>query len=408
MKKINDRKHGFEKQKRLKIFFASLLLSMCFQKISIISLGVFSFKLFHLIALLGVIPLVKRKTIKNPNKKLVLFVLLIILLSLILYIFTKFNSLVLNYAFGVLILFEVYNLGTDIKRGDWLKIGRFAALVLVGLTFIRFIVNANIIVAYLAKGGVNGHIGTIIGTYFEGGSNLEASWVALFGFFFLGDRKSIWYLICSIVISIIFSSRAALIIDALLLLAILFWQKEQKTTIHAKRIIIVCLLLVLSSVVLSRFGLLDYILGRFDSVGQKEDMGSEGRLNMWRYVFEALLRNPLGYGLGNAIDGIKLVGGHSYRENNVHNIYMQMLLDTGIIGFSMFMITIISFIKKNFAKVFRNQFVAFILAYLIAGFVQFRGGDAILFHVIGLFLLTRNYYDECMKNKTPNLEKKND
>lgn len=76
-----------------------------------------------------------------------------------------------------------------------------------------------------------------------------------------------------------------------------------------------------------------------------------------------------------------------FGEDNVHNIYFQMLLDTGFIGLGYFIYLIISFIKKNRKILLKVAFVVFFVFYFIIGFIQFKGAEIFVYYVLGVYLI---------------------
>ncbi|MBI0494555.1 O-antigen ligase family protein [Pectobacterium parmentieri] len=131
-----------------------------------------------------------------------------------------------------------------------------------------------------------------------------------------------------------------------------------------------------------------YIVERFLQSGDVTEAGSSGRLNMWRWIMPAIVNNPFGYGIGNAVESVKFISGDDrFMDNNIHLYPMQVLLDFGILGFSFYLFALFYFIKKIFSV--RGEsliYYSFIMIYFILGAVQFKGGETLIYLVAGFAL----------------------
>ena len=384
------------KQKKIGIknMFLILLLTMCLQNIKVVSFGTFSLKLYHVVSLLFLPMLVKRKNIIIPNKAIVFFFVYIMTVSVINIPINGFSSLILNYIFGFYIMIIIFTLGADIKVEDWLEIIRKVATIMICLVFLRFLKHIDYLTLFLKNVSLNGHPDTI-GTYFGGGANLEATWIALLGFGFFKNKKQYIYFICSLLVSIIYVSRVGIVLNVILLgwISLQSFEKKDFKKLISK-ILIIMIFTFIALLIFYKMGLLDYILTRLLSIGDSADKGTSGRFGMWKYVGLAAINNPFGYGIGNAIDAVANQGGRTVGVANVHNIYFQMLLDAGWFGFAYYFFIIVAFLKKEVKNFFRNPFVAFIITYLIVGLIQFRGGDVLLFFVLGIYIISEKRFKQ--------------
>ena len=86
----------------------------------------------------------------------------------------------------------------------------------------------------------------------------------------------------------------------------------------------------------------------------------------------------LGHGAGNAMDAIRELSGYPYREDNVHNYPLQVILDFGIVGFAAFLSVVVVFLVSSVRANFTSPFSAFILLYLVGSMIQFAGGELLL------------------------------
>ena len=105
---------------------------------------------------------------------------------------------------------------------------------------------------------------------------------------------------------------------------------------------------------------------------------------------------------GNSIVGINTVSEVFIGEGNIHNLYFQMLLDCGLIGVLAYIWIILKFVFKEWKNFFNNPIIAFKISYFILGFIQFRGGDALMFYIVGIYLLNREQKKGILKNEEKN------
>ena len=93
-------------------------------------------------------------------------------------------------------------------------------------------------------------------------------------------------------------------------------------------------------------------LQRVQSIYDLNDVSNAGRLKIWKESLEFVVRHPLGVGLGNFIVSLadsenlnytELAGEINERYNlpqryiSAHNLYLQILVETGFLGFFAFM-----------------------------------------------------------------------
>ena len=112
---------------------------------------------------------------------------------------------------------------------------------------------------------------------------------------------------------------------------------------------------------------------------------------MWRYAGKLIWTNPLGVGIGNSIKALERLTGVDYSEGNFHNVYMQMFIDLGWLGGLAYLSIVIGFIIKQFKNLINNPLVAMLYVYVIESLIQFKGGDSIIFFVLGAFLVSSQY-----------------
>ena len=125
---------------------------------------------------------------------------------------------------------------------------------------------------------------------------------------------------------------------------------------------------------------------RFTNVTQEIEYGEQGvgRIGFYIGAQELLSKNVIGFGVGNSLAQMSNTTGITYKENNVHNIYLQILLDFGIISFAGLLFFSVWLIKKSTDINISNNYIVLAAAYLIIGFIQFTGLDALGWLCIGI------------------------
>ena len=275
------------------------------------------------------------------------------------------NPLLLNYAFA----FYLFLLGLFFAGGQVLSGLRIAALAVLALVFLKNYFFADALRAYLASPEAHPELPWLFG----GGPNLEASWLVIGGALFLGTPLFWPYWFLAVGIAALYASRAALALAlALAGFAVL-----------ASRYRLVALVALGLAAVLG-LGLVlwlnPYVLARFTQIG--EDPGSLGRLDLWASAWQAFLAWPLGYGAGNAIHAANLYAFSPRPEDNVHNYYLQVLLDFGLVGLLAWFGVLFAWLRR-----FRGDPLGTYLGlYFVGALVQFRGADPLFWFVLGLYL----------------------
>lgn len=287
------------------------------------------------------------------------------------------------YAFTIYIV--VYNLCESLDDGQIERVVCAAGLLYAVLVAINMLLNLSSItetlLGHIAHPDERGMI-TLIG----GGTNIEASYLAYFSPFFL-KRKKYWYWLFALVASLAFASRVGIILCAVAMLFCLFSQTRRLTINH---LIWGIILLVAGGILLTigyNAGLFNSIISRFLSIGS--DGGSTGRLRMWNVAPAIFSDHPLGCGFGNAIGLTRNYTGVNLREGNIHNVYLQFLLELGIPGLIMLIVvafqTGVAALKANFQDPKLDMLLVFFISY----FIQGTGTESIVFVMVALVHISR-------------------
>ena len=226
----------------------------------------------------------------------------------------------------------------------------------------------------------------MIPTFYGGGPNLEATWVAMAGVFLIGSRAFIPYLAGSAAISVAYASRVGLIIVALVLMASMVGTLLRGHSAGASRRwilpVVLCVITVAGVAAARGVTGADYIVRRFQSIG--EDPGSTGRLTLWTGGVRVFSDHPFGVGIGNAIPFAERAISAGITEDNLHNQYLQHLVETGVQGFVVYLLLVGVTWRRMFASRLHDPMLLYVGIYFLLAALQFRGGEALAWFILGL------------------------
>jgi len=98
-----------------------------------------------------------------------------------------------------------------------------------------------------------------------------------------------------------------------------------------------------------------------------------------------LHKNLLGYGIGNGVPVMEKLSGIAFVENNVHNVYLQFLLEGGVQSLAAYLIMIVAILFKRATTPMQRNVKAYLICYLVLSTIQFNGSEAYLWFFIGAF-----------------------
>lgn len=277
-----------------------------------------------------------------------------------------------------------------------LRAARVASVVFLIAVTVKNAQHVPAFISYLARPLGHPNVPSLAG----GGLNIEATWLALASFFLIGTALFVPFVLTAAATSALYATRAGVVITALAVCAALAhaWGSRNRVTGEAVEVrapwrtlrriatlVMVCGVLGAMAMAIRtvrQYGEATYVAQRFATIG--EDPGSLGRMTLWRGGLRVFAENPLGVGAGNAVPMLRRVLGVDLPEDNLHNVYLQHAVETGLPG----LIALLVFAAVTALRVvrtrFRDQLLLFIAAYLVAGVVQFTGVDAIFWLVYGL------------------------
>lgn len=214
----------------------------------------------------------------------------------------------------------------------------------------------------------------------SGGRNIEATLLGMLSVLLVGSRWFVPSLFISLLSSVLMLSRAGLVA---VLISIIWWALNSGVGVKkfyiASLVTGICALLIVGTSekkdelrIVDRFNIQDE---------QSLAASRQGRLAMWNEAVGRIKENPLGFGVGNGFLQMNKYVGMHFRENNVHNIFLELTLDGGVQSLVLLLTSGIVILSTRNRQVIPEVRIA--IAYLILGLVEFIGYDAIGWFFIG-------------------------
>ncbi|SEO94708.1 O-antigen ligase [Luteibacter sp. UNC138MFCol5.1] len=216
-----------------------------------------------------------------------------------------------------------------------------------------------------------------------GGRNIEASLLALLSILMLGTRAYPIAAGIALLTSGMMLSRAGLIGTAISI-GIAAYRARKTRDYYFYTFLGVAVGVLLVGLVVS--SVIDVpILDRFNLQAETQLAHKNvGRLALWNTAGLALDHNLLGYGVGNGVPMMEELSGLTFVENNVHNIYLQFLLEGGVQSLLLFLVMVGQILLTR-TEGQQSNIKAFLLCYLILAFIEFSGYEAYLWFFVGMF-----------------------
>ncbi len=297
------------------------------------------------------------------------------------------------------------------------------------LYFSALIISALYIYTFIKKGALllftgQATMSTIaqvasINVGFGGGRNLLASWVSFaltFSFpFFLIKYKNLFLrillgMLSFLLLLVIFLtlSRTAMLSIFICIIIMTMLAKDERIKKLSFSLSLLGLLLVVLIIKTDIFHLGTFLITRFtlsiEAIkGEATDYGTMGRLELWNYALRSFFDNPvLGSGVGTLYKGIDEIGG----VHNYHNIFLQFLAQTGLVGLFLFLIWTcwLFYVSYSNSKFFVSTEYSFlsnlvfvnILVYYFKSLLMFQYFDLEIWTLIGftgaLYCYRKNVY----------------
>lgn len=311
---------------------------------------------------------------------------------LIYYFFALFMSVVAAFKYGIgstfvnvvycILLFLIISTWIDtLKWASLDKIIQYAGYIFAIAIIINLILQWKDVLYSLQIKSTH----LLISTLVAGGQNIEATYLATYACFLLYKRKY-GFEMFSLFISILYSSRTAILLNVLSILLVMVSKMiiiDKKSIDRRKGIyaVLICFIFIVGREIMYDMGLFDHVIDRFLNIGN--DSGSSIRIQLWLSALKVFRRNLFGVGVGNIIILVE----ETFGLNNLHCVYLQVLAETGLIGFLLFLLSLYQILRKAVKTRFSNPLGTMAVGYLFCCLLQFRGVEPLYVIIIALFLL---------------------
>ena len=365
--------------KKESFLFVILLICAFLSDVKLFSIHSFEVTPFYVMLIIVGIKLILMQKFIIPYTNLIWFCLFILIHCLFTSVEWGIDKAAIKYLVSIFLLMIFYNIGEEFKLDDWLYIFQCSAIVIIILTYINTISQYKEIFYYLDHYTWLNH--PAINTLSGGGVNLEATWVALLAMTFIKNKYKWFYWIFSALLSALYVSRTGIITNTLCAVIFLLSILKTKNTI---KIVVSFILSIPMVYLVLRIDIFSYVIARLINI--ENDTASLSRLDMWEYFFQIVAKYPFGVGVGNASLALERISGQTFIEDNLHNLFFQYFCDLGIIGGFTYIFIVIRFIILEYKNIIFNPFVAMLCIYIIDGFVQFKGAEAIMLCILCVYL----------------------
>ena len=282
--------------------------------------------------------------------------------------------------FVVMAFFMGSMYGRKFDDQDWTKIFSIVFVCTVIFVILRDIAFAGQLAAIYTRTGYAENM-LYLST---GGRNIEASLLVMLSILLLGTRFYFPSVMLALLTSGMMQSRAGLIGTAISLW--IFLWRTRKTKLYYLNLALGMALLVLVAALIFTSVVDIPVLDRFNLKSETTlEENGVGRLALWHYAGVALHKNLLGYGIGNGVPVMEKLSGIDFVENNVHNVYLQFLLEGGVQSLVAYLIMIVAILAKRATTRIQRNVKAYLICYLVLSTIQFNGSEAYLWFFIGAF-----------------------
>jgi len=353
-------------------------------------------KLYHVALLLAGAVIVFRGRIARPRTELLLYFAVMTAATLLAYSVNEPRVAGVKLLISLYIALVAGGIGRAAGATVVIRACRVASVAFLLLVTAKNTQHIPAFIAYLASPLGHPELPTLSG----GGLNLEATWLALSSVFLIGTAWFVPFVLTAAATSALYASRAGLVIAGLAACAAIAfawggrragrvdlsprafvrrrWSRLFGVAVGAAAVVVMAGAMAR----VRQYGDTSYVAERFSTIG--EEPGSLGRMMLWRGGLRVFAEYPLGVGVGNAVPTLRRVLGVDVPEDNLHNIYLQHAVETGIPGLLALLVLAVSVARRVFATRFRDHLLLFVAGYFVAGAIQFTGVDALLWLVYGL------------------------
>lgn len=377
------------KPKAVEVYLLLALVSFNISNLFNITVGGMTLRLHHLVtfAFFAITIFIKKRPSLKMNL-LVIFYFFALFLSVVVASRYGFGKNIVNVLYCLLLFAVVSSWEEEIDRESLYRIFQYAGYFFVIAIVINLLFQWETLV--YSFGLKSYHI--LATTIVSGGVNIEATMLATYACFFL-YRKKYGFWIFSLLISMLYLSRTAMFLN-LLSAGMLLVNRIRVggiTSIDRKKktygVFLLALFFAALGVMYGK-GYFTRVIGRFLTIGK--DNGSSVRMLLWTNAWNVFRENPFGVGIGNAIPCIREICGEKIGFDNIHCVYLQVLVETGVAGLILFLLSACQIIKKAVLTWFSDPLGSMVVGYLVCCILQFRGTEPFYTLLWALFLRIEN------------------
>lgn len=221
-----------------------------------------------------------------------------------------------------------------------------------------------------------------------GGRNIEASLLALLSVLLIGTRVYPIAAGIALLTSGMMLSRSGLLGTAVSIGIAAYRMRKTRHYYFYTFLGVAAMVLVVGLVLSSVIDI--PVIDRFNLQAETQlEHKNVGRLALWNSAGTALGHNLLGYGVGNGVPVMEQISGLQFVENNVHDIYLQFLLEGGMQSLLLFLV-LAGHILFSRTEGQQGNVKAFLLCYLMLAFIEFSGYEAYFWFFVGVFYAQRD------------------
>jgi O-antigen ligase len=353
-------------------------------------------KLYHAALLLAGALIAFRGRIARPRSELLLYFAVMTAATLLAYTVNEPRVAGVKLLIAFYIALVAGGVGRAAGAAVVTRACRVASVAFLLLVTVKNTQHVPAFIAYLASPLGHPAVPTLAG----GGLNLEATWLALSSVFLIGTAWFVPFVLMAAATSALYASRAGLVIAGLAACAAIAYAwggrhagrvdtspraivRRRWSRLFAVAVGAAAVVVTAGAMAAAReYGDTTYVAQRFATIGNEP--GSLGRMTLWRGGLRVFADYPLGVGVGNAVPTLRRVLGVDVPEDNLHNIYLQHAVETGVPGLVALLVLAVSVARRVLATRFRDHLLLFVAGYFVAGAIQFTGVDVLLWLVYGL------------------------
>ncbi len=317
----------------------------------------FSLKPFMVVAFLLFMYLIWATVYSNEKIIIKAYYYEVVLVVFLIYCFTtlgiaKYASAGIRFVLGMIVYFFIYIIGKLVLQKYSIKqleqVVKHAGIVFNTVSIILYVIGIYLIDPSISQKQ------RILGLMFERNTyrligtiedpNFFVLFNSIFFFYYLTrpkDRMNNLGLILCFITVLLSLSRGGLL--AVLFPFIFYMVKYVRKYNNKKVLLMLALVLILNIflIYILNFNLIHVLTERMLNIFSD---GGSGRINLWKKGLDLFMKNPIiGIGINNfRYYNINVYGGSHY----LHNTYLQVLVETGVVGFVIFSLFLFSFLIR--------------------------------------------------------------